>query len=193
MRFCVDKKHKNKKMSSSSLAAPSVSFDPSDPAHKRLAFLELPKDMAANRRIEMLETWMSENFRGTRIADVGSFYSGSFKNRTLSQTAYVEFSSSDVRSTIAAEVATKSLKFDTPELHNVGIKKALSKIALGRNGALKDAEKLVKSDSRCRGKEVKIVFAGDRGVTVNGEYALEQGKNGLGHFVGNFSDLTILK
>ena len=89
------------------------------------------------------------------------------------------------------EIATRKLLIEFPGEKNIAIKKALSKIALARNGELKDAAKVIKLDSRAKDLEVKPVFGEERGVTVNGIYAFEQPKNRKGAFVGVYNNLTL--
>ena len=83
----------------------------------------------------------------------------------------------------------------------IGIKKALPKIALARNGELRDAMDMLKADGRVQRlakelkqpieKVVERVFVGERGVTVNKVYAFEQSKNAKGSFVAEYAALAL--
>ena len=90
----------------------NYSFDIHDPAHKRIVFLGVPADISAGERISTLEKWLVDNVKGQRVMDVGNFYTGSFKDkaRKLTKTAYIEFSSTDVRNNVLANIQEKNLK-----------------------------------------------------------------------------------
>ena len=78
------------------------------------------------------------------------------------------------------------------EKKKVDMKRGLTKEANARNNALKDAEKLLKSDSRCSGATVKREYGkNERGVTVNGAYAFSQGSGGPGNFQHPYLDLHL--
>ena len=181
----------------------NYSFDIHDPAHKRIVFLGVPADISAGERISTLEKWLVDNVKGQRVMDVGNFYTGSFKDkaRKLTKTAYIEFSSTDVRNNVLAHIQEKNLKANLFGVAEIGIKKALPKIALARNGELRDAMDMLKADGRVQrlAKELKQpiekiverVFVGERGVTVNKVYAFEQSKNAKGSFVAEYAALAL--
>ena len=71
-------------------------------------------------------------------------------------------------------------------------RRALSKEASARNNALKDAEKILKADRRTSGSTIKReLAANDRGVIVDGVYAVSQGFSGAGSFQEPFADLKM--
>ena len=61
-----------------------------------------------------------------------------------------------------------------------------------RNSALRRAADVLKADDRCKGKVVKIVWTGERGVTVDDSFAFTQGQADLvSKFGGKFADTTL--
>ena len=170
-------------------------FDPTDPAHKRVAVLGVPVDVDADVRIQVIEQWFKEKFPNTRILDVGNFYTGEYGKQSITKTSYVEFSNSYVRnsvlSTLERNKGNSAWKFQEWEGTKCDIKKALTQSALQRNGVLKAAEKLLKQDSRVKG-EVKGQFGSkDRGVLVDKKLVFVQPADSLGHFVAPFADLRL--
>ena len=80
---------------------------------------------------------MTHHFPHVRVHGIDNFYRGSFKEKTrkLTKTAFVEFSSTDVRDQVLAKISGNSIKFIFKG-DEVVIKKAMSRDALARNGAL---------------------------------------------------------
>ena len=162
-----------------------------DPAYKQLAFKKIPSSLGASDRIAEIEHWMTINFPGVRIRDVMNKYTGKFPERKLSSVTLLELSSSDVRKEILDAIKAKSLSI-TLSGQKVEIKEALTESALERNGALRRAAELLEKDPRCKDKTVKILWTGDRGVTVDGVRAFSQPKGfELGSFATPFSDLKL--
>ena len=121
---------------------------------------------------------------------VDNIYRGSFKDKTRSLTtvAYAEFPSSDTRDRVLDILTKHTLNFEGKK---IDIKRGLTRSAKERNGAPKDALRLIAADPRARGKNAKKEFFGERGVTVDGVYAFSQGSVGKGDFVGAFADLKL--
>lgn len=156
-----------------------------DPAHKRIVILGILENVSAGDHILKLEAWMKQHFPDVRSRDILNKHQGSFKDRTkaLSSTALVGFSSSDIRNLVAEKLSANKGAFKINR-SDVTIKKAAFEDALKRNGTLKDALKVLQGDSRCDGRDVKIVWDGERGVTVDKAYAFEQPRENLGTSLG---------
>ena len=74
----------------------------------------------------------------------------------------------------------------------VNIERARTRAATNRNNALRKAADLLKAKPGMVAKDVAIVWAGGRGVTVKGVFAFEQpAGNDLGQFVGMFKDESL--
>ena len=168
-----------------------------DPAFKRIVFKKIPESMSAEQRIKEIEGFMQTHFQGVRIRDVANFYKGKFPNgRTLTRAAFVELSNSDVRREVLSKIGgTKNTPVKIKcELggKQVDIKGAMTDDAVQRNASLRRAADLIKADARATGKDVKIEFTGERGVTVNKVFGFSQAQNELtGKFVGAFTDLRL--
>ena len=56
---------------------------------------------------------------------------------------------------------------------------------------MRDVVKVLKADARSKDSEIKTVFKGERGVTVNGTYAFEQPQNQKGAFIAPYDNLSL--
>ncbi len=168
-----------------------------DPAFKTIVFKGIPEGMTAEERLTAIEGFMKQHLPGVRVRDTGNYYKGPFPNgRSLTRAAYVEFSNADVRREVLNKIGGQN---DQPVKikcilggTEVRIKKALTEHAMQRNSALRRAADVLKADDRCKGKVVKIVWTGERGVTVDDSFAFTQGQADLaGKFGGKFADMTL--
>ena len=74
----------------------------------------------------------------------------------------------------------------------VEIKPGMTDSATHRNEALRAAEEILKKDARCTGKQVKIEWRENRGITVDTVFAFDQAKGReVRKFVAPFDDLTV--
>ena len=168
------------------------SMDPNDPSRKRIVFLGMPQE-SAEARVDGVERWLSQNFPKARVLDIGNEYKGAYKSngRTITSVSYAEFSSMDVRNQIMTAVKARSLKCEING-KEVTVKSAMSRTALRRNGVLKAASRVISADPKAASKEVKVVYVGSRGVTVDGNVAFSQPPGDEdGSFQGEFSHLAL--
>ena len=168
---------------------PKWKNDPNDVGYKRISVLGVGIADAL-QRIRAIEAWFAQNFPGVRVQDVGNYYKHTDGHRKISTASYVEFSNSDVRDDVFLAVPGK------PALHmggkQVDIKKGLTKLAMARNGALRDAVRVITEDPRFQGATPKKESGKkDRGVTVNGNYVFSQGPSGPGSFLRPYQDLKL--
>ncbi len=156
---------------------------------QRIVVKDIPDKLPAGERIKEIEAFMTRLFPEVRVRDVANFYRGKYSERSLSKSAYVEFSNSDVRREVLDRLGgTKGqpvkIKFMVGG-KECKVRGALTENALKRNGALRGAADALKADSRANGKDVKIVWTDERGVTIDGTYAFTQDKTDLvGRYVG---------
>ncbi len=165
----------------------------SDPAWKQLAITKIPESVGEEKRLQVISEFFETHFKHVRVKDIQNIYTGPFPNgRKMTRTAIVEFSNSDVRRSVLEKIESRKLKLIFGNAgEEVKIKRAITEVARQRNSALRRAEELLKKDARCAGKPVKIVWIGERGVTVDSVYGFEQRKGDvMGDFVGVFKDLT---
>ena len=160
-----------------------------DPAFKRIAFLGLPLEMEYDARTDAMEQFMKQNFPQVRIKDCSVFFRGPRTNRVMTQTGYIEVSSSDVKSKLITQIESRSLKFVVGG-KDIRLQQARSQSAGKRNATLRLALEALKNDPRAHGKDVNIERSGVRGVTVNGVYAFTQPAEAIGAFDAPFSDLA---
>ncbi len=163
-----------------------------DPGFRRISFLGISNEKSVDPldRLHEIETFIRTHVPHIHLQKIDNYYFGSFKDktRTLTKSAYAEFASSDVRDYVLEKLNKHTFSFKGS---NVSIRKGLSKSALARNGAIKDAFKLLEKDSRCLGKTVKKEWRDNRGVSVDGKNMFSQGSDGLGTFVAPFTDLQL--
>ena len=169
----------------------TIPRDPNDPGLRRLSVLGVPGDDAL-ARIQAIEAWFAKNFPEIPIRFAGNYYKRDFSKKgkyVMSSASYVEFSSLAEREIVFAGVSGKEkLKILQKA---VDIKRGLTREAMTRNNALKDAEKILLADPRCIGKTVKREYGNERGVSVNRVYAFSQGKDGFGTFCPPCHDLRL--
>eukprot|EP00973_Karenia_brevis_P096113 12430664-Karenia_brevis.AAC.1 len=60
-----------------------------------VSFIGWPDQVAADVRIQRLESFMKSTFPGHAISNVGNFYSGPRNDRKLNKASFVEFPSSE--------------------------------------------------------------------------------------------------
>ena len=163
-----------------------------DPAYRRISLLGFPEGASAEDRIEAVEEFFKEHFPRVRIHSIDNYYKGSFKDqsRKLSRATYAEFSSGDVRDQVLATVSARALSFSFSG-SAISCKKGLTRDAMTRNWALKDAAKILPGDSRCKGKDVKTHYGADRHITVAGVRAFVQDASTLGAFAAPFDNLSL--
>ena len=168
----------------------NVASQQDDPAFKRIAFLGLPDEMEYDARVEAMENFMKQNFPKIRIKDCSVFFRGPRANRVMTQTGYLEVSSSDIRNKLLNQIESRSLKCVIGG-KEVRLQRARSQSAGKRNATLKLAMEALKQDKRTQCKNIKIEWTGVRGVTVDGIYAFTQTADAVGSFDDPFTDLTL--
>lgn len=151
-----------------------------DPAYKRIAFLGLPDDADPDARVGAVSEFIAKYVPKVNFV-AENIYRGSFKLKTrkLTTVAYAEFASSDTRDRVLEIISKQSMTFQTKK---IDVKRSLTQSAAERNYAIREAFKVISDDLRVRGRKPEKVFAGERGVTIDGVYVFSQGKIGSGEF-----------
>ena len=157
-----------------------------DNAFKRIVFLGLPK-ADFDVRVGALKKYMATNFENIPFTECSVIFRGSYKdkNRTPTNTGYVEFASSDVRDYVLGIIATNKDKYKFEmKGKTCEIKRARTRAASDRNTQLTKVADMLKKMPDIDATDVEIQWvSGQRGVTLKGVYVFEQGPgNGLGGF-----------
>ena len=164
----------------------SALFDPTDSAHKRVAFVGFTS-MDLNARMQEMNAFCAK-FPQIRPLACGNFYGGPYSNRTLTKAGYAEFTDADAAKAFFKLAEKSTLKVGSDELT---VKMARSKINTTRNWAIRKAHELLKAAAI--GKKVDIEWK-ERVVKVDDIECFVQGKMELrGSFMGNYSTLTLPK
>ena len=64
-----------------------------DPALRRVSFTTWPKHVPAEKRIELMGTFMTTKYKHVRVSDFGNDFAGPHNDKKISTTSWVEFSS----------------------------------------------------------------------------------------------------
>ena len=168
-----------------------TAYDPNDPGLKRISILGIESTDAA-KRIREIEAWFSKHFPNIQVRETGNYYKFAQGDGTpkVSTISYVEFTDTIIRDHVIKKVPNKpDLKI---EGKSVDVKRGLTRTAMKRNGALKDALKVISGDKRFQGAKIsKESGKSDRGIKVNGNFVFTQGPTGLGAFISPFTDLQL--
>lgn len=136
---------------------------------------------------------MFENFVDFRCSAIGDYSKKDPQNRgkfVIPFALHLEFLSFAEREIVLQDVFGQSgLKIARKAIN---MKCGSTREATMRHNALRDADRLLSSDARLCGQEVKRVMSHtERGVTVNGAYAFSQGQSGIGSFRAPYNDLRL--
>ena len=157
-----------------------------DPANRRVAFIGMTG--SESERLDAITSYLRSMNREQNIS-IGHFFKGKRGDRSLSTVSFVEFSTEDARDNFIRNMGNANVRING---RDVKVKKALSKLNAMRNAALRRATDKIKAHPMSRDKTVKIEWAKERGVTVDGIFAFTQNQTELqGSFVTPFNDLKL--
>ena len=158
-----------------------------DPATKRAAFIGWPDTVAANERFQQMEALVISSFSNFKPLIYLNDYKGPYNNRKLGNVSFVEFGNQDTARNFVKAVEESGVAVET-QGKKLLVKQAQTQKQKARNWALRKAEELVKGKPGATGVQLEWK---ERKVTAGGVDAFTQGKDNLGSFVGDFSDLKL--
>ena len=146
--------------------------DLSDPAYRRVAFLNFPSAASTDQRIQCMRAFMSQHFPAIVPVHVNLFPD---KDGAPSVHGFVELVDENYVRKITNESKSRNLQLQG--LNGVRIKPAKSRIDMNRDWALRRADEVIREHVGASGKVVtKERGSADkvRGVYVNGVRVFEQ-------------------
>lgn len=177
------------KLATTSTGTSATNFLPAtlDPATKRAAFVGWPDTVGAKQRLQQMEALVTTTFSDFKPVTYLNDFKGPYNNRKLGNVSFVEFGSQDAVRDFVKAVEESGVVVET-EGKQLQVKQAQTQKQRTRNWALRKAEELVKAVPGTTG--VKLDWK-ERKVKVGEEAAFEQGKDNLGTFLGNFTNLKL--
>ena len=157
-----DLEERIKTLETQGLASPEVNWLQQqagrlDPANRSLAFTGFVEKDLGKRR-SLINSYMDQIGCETEIRSMDHIWTGAIGNRSVGPITIVEVASRNVREEVLKKFnEANSTKKDAAG-GNISIGRAKTSLQLKRNGALKQAMKLVKQDSRASGKSVEICW-----------------------------------
>jgi len=166
-----------------------------DPANRSLAFTGFVEKDLGKRR-SLINSYMDHVGCEQEIRSMDHIWTGPIGNRTVGPITIVEVASRNVREEILKKLKeTTSTRKDAAG-GNIAVGRAKTSLQLKRNGALKQAMKLVKQDARAKDKSVEICWltegSKDRTVKIGDQVVFRQTSTDIGgEFVAPFQNLHL--
>ena len=147
-------------------------------------------DETAEKRVEMLETYMKTHFPSVKFACVSHETTGSVQNKKLANSSFVLFFDQLTAENILKQIEKDSSKYKCVNVKGDSLKicKRKTKLERKRNYGLARAEEILTEQllKRKLSAEAKIVWD-KRAVTVNSAEAFKQNREDeIGSFCGVF-------
>ena len=134
-----------------------------------------------------MEALLTSSFTAYKPVTYLNLYKGPYNNKKLGTVSFVEFGDSYTASEFVKAFEASSLTVQA-QGKQLLVKRARTQKNSARNWVLRKAEELVKAVPGVSG--VKLEWK-ERAVKVGSEDAYKQGKEDLGSFVGNFTNLKL--
>jgi len=166
-----------------------------DPANRSLAFTGFVEKDLGKRR-SLINSYMDHIGCEQEIRSMDHIWTGPIGNRSVGPITIVEVASRNVREEILKKLKeTTSTRKDAAG-GNISVGRAKTSLQLKRNGALKQAMKLVKQDARAEGKSVEICWltegSKDRTVKIGDQVVFRQTSTDIaGEFVAPFQNIRL--
>ena len=165
-----------------------------DPAHRSVRVRGFKQTDTKERKKSIDQILHDLGMSASRIEHI---YKGPKGSRSLADMCIMEFTSHDDREHVLKEFDKRDKSQDLI-IGKLEVDRAKPQMQLKRNAALRDAEKVLKKDSKNQNQKIEIVWrkadAKDkvREVTVNGKAAFTQSPDDMiGNFLVPFTDLKI--
>ena len=81
-----------------------------DPALRRVTFIGWPTGLSAEKRLELMGTFLDTKYKTVRFVDSGNDFTGPYNDRKLSKTSWVEFSNADTTKTFLKTVTQNNVE-----------------------------------------------------------------------------------